>query len=262
MSVTAVYVASNRPSPDEIVTRYAGLVKRIAYHFKGRLPSCVQVEDLIQAGMIGLLDAAKHYDPTQGASFETYASIRIRGAMHDEMRVADWTPRSVHRKAREAAEAIRIVERREGREAHDAEVAVELGVSVGDFHRILTDSVGSKLLSLEDPGLVAQTPSPEESSRSAEGPGQQLESNKFREALVEAIAQLPERERLVVALYYDEELNLREIGCVLKVSESRVCQIHGQALLRLRARLQDWLDGSSAIGGKESTGKRGRTASQ
>lgn len=244
MNLPAAYAASNRLERDELLTRYAGLVKRIAYHLKGRLPSSIQVEDLIQAGMIGLLDAAKHYDPTQGASFVTYASIRIRGAMQDEVRLADWTPRSVHRKAREAAQATRTVERREGREARDVEVAAELGISLQDFHHILIDVVGSRLLSLEDPGLTAHAGGTGEARASLQGPAQQLEAYRFREALVEAIAQLPERERLVMALYYDEELNLREIGRVLNVSESRVCQIHGQALLRLRARLQDWWEGS------------------
>ena len=133
-----------------LVAQHAPLLKRIAYHLISRLPPSVQVEDLIQAGMIGLLEAAKKYDPTQGASFETYAGIRIRGAMMDEIRRSDWTPRSVHRKSRQLAEVVREIENREGREARDDEVVKALGCSADEYHHMLQDATTSRVLSLED----------------------------------------------------------------------------------------------------------------
>lgn len=226
---------------DDLVTRYAPLVKRIAYHLLNRLPPSVQADDLIQAGMIGLLEASKNYDPTQGASFDTYAGIRIRGAMLDEIRRSDWTPRSVHRKAREVAEAMRRVEQREGRDARDTEVAEVMGLSLTEYHQILLDATGCRIFSLDELTAVGEL-SAENGRVVPASPYDGLQRDSFRKALAEAIAGLPERERLVIALYYDEGFNLREIGQVLGVSESRVCQIHSQATMRLRARLGDWLD--------------------
>jgi RNA polymerase sigma factor for flagellar operon FliA len=224
---------------DEIVTRHAPLVKRIAFHLMSRLPPSVQSDDLIQAGMIGLLEASRHYDANQGASFETYAGIRIRGAMLDEIRKSDWAPRSLHRKVRQAAEAIREIERLEGRDARDSEVAEKMGITLDAYHRLLQDASGHKVFSLEE--LVAGDESITEGlGEPINGPLEDLELDEFREALARVILSLPERERLVMSLYYDEELNLREIGAVLNVSESRVCQIHSQALLRLRSRMSEW----------------------
>jgi len=191
--------------------------------------------------MIGLLEASKNYDPTQGASFDTYAGIRIRGAMLDEIRRSDWTPRSVHRKARQVAEAMRMIENRVGRDARDAEVAEVMGLSLAEYHQILLDTAGCRIFSLDELMAVGEL-SAENGRVARAGPYDGLQRGAFKKALAEAIAGLPERERLVIALYYDEELNLREIGQVLGVSESRVCQIHGQATTRLRARLGDWLN--------------------
>jgi RNA polymerase sigma factor for flagellar operon FliA len=244
MNVAAAYATRTVLDPDQVVQQYGALVKRIAHHLMGRLPASVQVEDLIQAGMLGLLDAARNFDGGHGASFETYAGTRIRGAMLDEVRRADWTPRSVHRKAREAAEAIRVIEHREGREARDAEVAGALGVSLEEYRRIQADAASCRLMSTED--LVVETGDLREDAPDLgvdpDEPLAALESEAFRRGLIEAIDALPEREKLVLSLYYEEELNLREIGAVLGVSESRVCQIHGQAMLRLRGRLKDWVD--------------------
>lgn len=247
MAHLAMYGEGKKAGQDDLVTAHAGLVKRIAYHLTNRLPPSVQVEDLIQAGMIGLLEASKNYDASQGASFETYAGIRIRGAMLDEIRRSDWTPRSVHRKARMVAEAMREIENAEGRDARDVEVAESLDISLDDYHQILADSCGARIFSYEELSEVGEVVPQRDgvSSRAhnqmAEGPLQGVEKGDFQASLGEAIASLPERERLVIALYYDEELNLREIGQVLGVSESRVCQIHSQAALRLRSRLGDWL---------------------
>lgn len=224
---------------DALVAEHLLLVKKIAYHLASRLPPSVQVEDLMQAGMVGLLEAAKQYQAVKGATFATYAGIRIRGAMLDEIRRSDWTPRSVHRKARELAAAMREVETATGRAARDQEVAEKLGVSLDDYHAAVRDAVACKVLSYDDPEWLDGNW--EAGSATGDGPAQQDERRRFEGSLAEAIEQLPERERLVLALYYDEELNLREIGAVLGVSESRVCQIHGQALVRLRSRLSGWL---------------------
>lgn len=219
-----------------LIERYAPLVKRIAYHLMGRLPRSVSVEDLMQAGLIGLIEAARHYDHRQGASFETYAGIRIRGAMLDEMRRYDWSPRSVHRKARAVATAIRAVEGREGREARDAEIAHALGISLEAYYQTLAETSTYRILGFDDAG-VDENEVTDGLWGSAGDPLGAIEASERCRLLAEAIAQLPERERLVLSLYYDDELNMKEIGEVLGVSESRICQIHAQALFRLRARL-------------------------
>ena len=240
MNGAAMYVTNPDSDSEDLVSKHAALVKRIAYHLMSRLPPSVQADDLIQAGMIGLLEASRNYDASQGASFETYAGIRIRGAMLDEIRRTDWTPRSVHRKARQVAEAVREIENQEGRDARDVEVAAKLGIDLNEYHRILQDATGCRVFSIDDGGINGdETPQPVADTHRNE-PLDSLHTDDFKSALAEAISNLPERERLVMAMYYDEELNLREIGEVLGVSESRVCQIHGQALIRLRARMTEW----------------------
>ena len=234
-----MYADARQDNGDELIRRHAPLVKRIAYHLSARLPSGVLLDDLIQSGMIGLLEAARRYDASKGASFETYAGIRIRGAMMDEIRKGDWAPRSVHRNSRRIAEAIRVVENRTGRDAQDAEVAAELGVSLEEYHASLQDSASSRLFSFEeliDNGEAVTESVGEDTLSPLEG----LQRRAFQQSLAEAIGALPERERLVLSLYYDEELNLKEIGEILSVSESRVSQILSQTMLRLRSRLADW----------------------
>ena len=182
--------------------------------------------------------AAAHFTADRGASFETYAGIRIRGAMLDALRKLDWVPRSVHRKARSAAAAIRELEAELGREARDMEVAERMGVAIDEYHRIVQNAANCRWSSLDesnDEDSIAARAADERSD-----PFRDAMDERFRTALVKAIAELPQRERLVMSLYYDEELNLKEIGAVLKVTESRVCQLHGQALVRLKARLADW----------------------
>jgi RNA polymerase sigma factor FliA len=240
MKGNAAKAAAEFASSNELVVLHEPLVKRIAYHLMSRLPASVQADDLIQAGMIGLIEASRKFDPEQGASFETYAGIRIRGAMLDEIRRTDWTPRSVHRKAREVAEAVRKIENDKGRDARDVEVANEMGISLEEYHKILQDSTGCRIFSFEDPGMLGEEGIPQ-SGRHIDQPLETLQKSDFKQGLADEIKGLPERERLVMALYYDEELNLREIGEILGVSESRVCQIHGQALIRLRARMGEWL---------------------
>ena len=240
MNAHAMYSSVQKLDRESLVKEHSDLVKRIAFHLLNRLPPSVQAEDLVQAGMIGLLEAASHYDPSRGASFETYAGIRIRGSMLDEIRRSDWTPRSVHRKAREAAEVLRKIEQRTGRDAKDTEVAKEMDITLKEYQRILAESNSARIFSVDQPDdSVAEQPS--FGSSNTTGPLEALETGDFRGALTKAISRLPGREGMVMSFYYDEELNLREIGEILGVSESRVCQIHGQALIRLRARLADHL---------------------
>jgi RNA polymerase sigma factor FliA len=242
MNLVGAYsaIAARRSPADALVERHADLVRRIAYHLAGRLPASVEVEDLIQAGMIGLLEAATNFNDGRGATFETYAGIRIRGAMIDALRKLDWAPRSVHRRAREAAAVMREIEGREGREARDAEVAAAMGISMDEYGRIVQDSAVCHVASIDDDsGSNAADVAAHDGD-----PLLDTENGALREAVGEAIANLPERERLVMSLYYDEELNLKEIGAVLGVSESRVCQLHGQALVRLRSRLRTWNSGA------------------
>ncbi len=221
------------------IERYSVLVKRIAHHLLGRLPPSVQVEDLIQAGMIGLIEAQQNYDATKGASFETYAGIRIRGAMLDDMRRGDWVPRSVHKNNREINQAIAELEGMLNRDPNDSEVAAHLGMTLDQYHSALTDINCSKLVGIEDLGVSDDAISPTDESDDS-NPFKGVADESFRKALVESIKQLPEREALVLSLYYDEELNLKEIGDVLGVSESRVSQILSQSMQRLRTKLSAW----------------------
>lgn len=239
--VTAYAACLPAQSTDALVRRHAELVKRIAYHLAGRLPASVEVADLIQSGMLGLLEAAGNYSPERGASFETYAGIRIRGAMLDALRKLDWAPRSVHRKARAAANAVRELEGETGREAQDTEIAARMGVSLDEYFKVVQDATSCHLVSLNETAGDEESPLTRMTDEKAD-PFREIVDADFRKALALAIEDLPEREKLVMSLYYDEELNLKEIGAVLKVTESRVCQLHGQALVRLKARLADWRD--------------------
>ena len=226
---------------DAQIMQHAPLVKRIAYHLLSKLPDSVQVDDLIQAGMLGLLESMKNYDSSKGASFDTYAGIRIRGSMLDEVRRCDWVPRSVYKKSRIISEAIRIIENQTGAAAKDADVAEHLCITLEEYNHILQDSSSCRVFSIEE---LAQTGDNylEESSGVAEAPLENVAREGFQKALSQAIASLPEREKLIISLYYDEELNLREIGKILNLTESRVSQISSQAVIRLRSRLSGWLD--------------------
>ena len=237
-----MYASVQSGVKEDLILQHAPLVKRIAYHLHGKLPESVLIEDLIQSGMIGLMDAIKHFDASQGASFDTYAGIRIRGAMLDEVRRSDWTPRSVHKKARMVSDAIRHIESRTGRDAKDSEVAEYLGIGLDEYGKILQDTQSCRTLSVEELTEEGDAVFRDDQPFKNE-PLNKLSGEKFNQALAEAIRSLPEREQLVVSLYYVDELNLREIGEVLNISESRVSQISSQAMLRLRARLADWREG-------------------
>ncbi len=230
---------NNQVDKASLLEHHTVLVKRIAYHLLARLPASVQVDDLIQSGMIGLFEAANNFDNSKGASFETFAGIRIRGAMLDEIRRGDWTPRSVHKNSRMISEAIKLLESELGRDVSDTEVAEKLDISLNEYHHILSEVSTGKILGIDDLGVSEDTIKFGDDCL-VDDPYQAIEQSSFKKGLVQCIKSLPEREGLVLSLYYDEELNLREIGQVLEVSESRVSQIHSQAMHRLKARMQTW----------------------
>ena len=231
----------NTPSStEEYVKKFAPLVKRIAYHLMARLPASVHVDDLIQAGLIGLMDAAENYDDAQGAQFETYAVQRIRGSMLDELRHADWLPRTVRKSLRQIDATINKLEQKNQRVPNEMEVAKEMNVELSQYQQMLLDARGHQLLYYED---LQDSDDADFFERHVAGdtgdPLQMLEDENFRKALIEAIGTLPEREKQMMGMYYEQELNLREIGEVLGVSESRVCQLHSQAVARLRVKLTE-----------------------
>lgn len=237
-----MYTASGKSDKNSILTEHAPLVKRLAYQLKARLPPSVEVDDLVQAGMIGLLDAVNRYEETHGAQFETYAIQRIRGAMLDELRSSDWLPRGVRQNMRKIENAMNELQQRLGRPPMETEVAKHLKLSLSDYQELLGESGGHQLLYYED---FHDSETKEHfldhfcvDERSGD-PLQDLLHGDFREAVIYAINALPEREKLLMGLYYEQELNLKEIGAVMGVSESRVSQLHSQAVARLRASLRE-----------------------
>ncbi|MCL4104549.1 UNVERIFIED_CONTAM: hypothetical protein GTU68_047511 [Idotea baltica] len=234
MGATTAYEENQTGSIDDVVREYLPLVKKIGLHLVARLPSEVELDDLMQVGMIGLIQARESYDASLGASFSTFAGIRIKGAMLDEVRRNDWVPRSVQQKIKKVSHAIREAEARLGRSVTDSEIADELGMPLPEYHDISRELVHSRMTSLDH----VETES--ESGELSLSAGH--EDVKFKEGLVRAIKALPEREMMMMSLYYGDELNLKEIGEVMGVSESRVSQIHGQALARVRTRMHEWLE--------------------
>lgn len=224
------------------VADYAHLVKRLAYQLAARLPSSVEIDDLVQAGMMGLLDAFNYYDETQGAQFETYATQRIRGAMLDELRDADWAPRSVRKHARDIEKAIHALQQRLGKSPSEQQIAGELGLPLEEYQQMLADARGHLLVHYEDFENDEGEPVAFTLPDHRPTPFQVLLDDAMRETLVRGISELPEREKMVMAMYYQDDLNLKEIGAVLGVSESRVCQLHSQAILRLRSKMKDWVE--------------------
>lgn len=240
MDVVAAYGTANQQAQEALLKLHATMVKRIAFHLLARLPPSVQLDDLLQAGMMGLLEAARHYDETKGATFETYAGIRIRGYMLDEVRRNDWVPRSVYRNARMISGAVKAVENRLGRVAKDSEIADELGLSLDEYFDFLQESSGSQLYGFDDMGVTDDTMTGGNTVVSE--PHVNVMREDTRHHLAHIIDGLPHTERLVLSLYYERDLNLKEIGEVLGVSESRVSQIHTQATLRIKSRLPEKQD--------------------
>ena len=238
MNTYSAAALTSSDSRDDLITNNIALVKRIAYYLSTQLPNSIELDDLIQAGMIGLLEAASHYDSSHGASFDTYAGIRIRGAILDEVRRKDWTPRSVYRKQREVSEMIRSIEAETGKPAEAVDVARGLGLSIEEYHAIISDGAGCKLFSLDSALEDSESVGIQPKSATA-SPEQVVDEDQQRQAIASAVQKLTEREQMVLSLYYEQELNLKEIGEVLGVSESRVCQIHSQAAMRIRSMLTD-----------------------
>lgn len=239
-NVNAMYTANGLSDKEQCLKEYAPLVKRIAHHMMVKLPSSVEVDDIIQAGMMGLLDAAGRYDELRGAQFETYAAQRIRGAMLDELRGADWLPRSLRRDMRRIEAAIHRLQQTFGRAPAESEIAKELGVSLPEYQQMLLEARGAQLVYYEDfHGEDDEDFFDRHEAGDNANPMALLQDERFRSALIKAIDGLPERERLMMALHYEQDLNLREIGEVMGVTESRVCQLHSQAVARLRG----WLKG-------------------
>ena len=219
---------------DELIKNNTLMVKRIAYHLLTHLPYSIQVDDLIQAGLLGLLEAGKHYDSSKGASFETYATIRIRGYMLDEVRRNEWVPRSVYRNSRLVNEAIKAVENRLGRDAKDNEIADELHLDLEEYYQLVQDAVGSHLYGFEDLGVNEEVIKGENGT--SYEPHIQVLQEDMASHLAAMVKTLKPKERMVIALYYERDLNLKEIGDVLEVSESRISQILTQAMSRLRTK--------------------------
>lgn len=226
------------------ITQYAPMVRKIAGILISRLPASIELDDLIQVGIIGLIDAARQFDPSQGVLFETFASQRVRGAMLDELRREDWLPRQTRRHAKQIEEAISQLEQRFGRSPLESEIADKLDLSLSEYQELLGECKGLSLLHFDDftdedgDGINGLS---NVIDHSAPDPLTNLSDGAFRDALIGAIGDLPERDQLVMALYYEQELNLKEIGAVLGVSESRVSQLHSQAVVRLRVKMKDWL---------------------
>ncbi len=236
-----MYATTGRLDKQTAIKTYAPLVRRMAHHMLARLPANVEIDDIIQAGLIGLMDAVGRYEDSQGAQFETYATQRIKGAMLDELRAADWLPRSVRKTQRQIEAAVTKLQHALKRQPSDVEIARQLGISVEDYHDMLGDAKGLQLVHYEDFGgddeenfLDRHCP-----DTSLE-PSERVADSRFRAALVGAIDQLPERERNLMGMYYEQDMNFREIGAVLGVTESRVCQLHTQAVARLRGQLKAW----------------------
>lgn len=235
-----MYNAAGVINKQRPVAEFAPLVKRIANHMVAKLPSNIEVDDLIQVGMIGLMDALSRYEEAPGAQFETYAAQRIRGAMLDELRQADWLPRGARKSMRQIEAAVHALQQRLGRSPLEAEIASELKVPLADYQEMLLEARGTQLIHYEDFMEDGDDDFLERNcANSNPDPLANLLDDNLRKVLIGAISDLPEREKMMMGLYYEQELNFKEIGAVLGVSESRICQIHNQAVARLRAKLKE-----------------------
>ena len=239
-----MYTATGRSEKyekNDLLTQYMPMVKRLAHHLMGRLPPSVEEDDMVQAGMIGLLDAISRYDEAQSAQFEAYAIQRIRGSMLDELRQSDWMPRSARQSMRKIEKAIGVLQHQLGRQPKGSEIAASMKIPLAEYQAMLGDARGHQLLYFEDFGESEEDDSflDKQSSNEASMPLPQLLDANLRACIIAGIEGLPEREKLLMSLYYEEELNLREISEVFGVTEARVCQLHGQAIARIRSKLKE-----------------------
>lgn len=236
-----MYTAKGQLDHDALIRQYSPLVRRLAHHMMAKLPPSIQVDDLIQVGLIGLSEALTRYETTHGAQFETFATQRIRGAMIDELRENDWMPRSSRKNQKEIEAALHRLEHRLGRSPSESEIADELGLSLADYQTLLGKVQGTQLVYLED---MAGGSEGEDSFLDRHmldidaDPLELLRNHRLRQSLVDAIKNLPEREQYIMSMYYEQDMNLKEIAAVLGVTESRVCQLHSQSIARLRAKMR------------------------
>lgn len=237
-----MYTVKGKADKDYLLEEHMPLVKRLAHQMKAKLPPSVEVDDLVQAGMMGLLDAINRYEETHGAQFETYAVLRIRGAMLDELRSSDWMPRSTRQNMRKVEAAMNALQQKLGRPPSESEVAKSLKIPLAEYQDLLSDGSGHQLVYYED--FHDEDGNDSFLDRYAvddSDPLRALLETDFRQAVIDAIEALPPREKILMGLYYEEELNLKEIGAVMGVSESRVSQLHTQAVARLRSTLREKL---------------------
>ncbi len=237
-----MYNAKGRTDNNAMLKQYSPLVRRLAHQMIAKLPANVEIDDLIQVGMIGLHDALGRFDAAQGVQFETFATQRIRGAMLDELRGSDWMSRGNRRQQRNIEAAVHRLEQKLGRAPHESEIAAEMGIPLTEYQELLGKVRGTQLVYLEDlsgdegdDDYLERHVGTEEAN-----PMAMLQDLRMRTALVEAIKNLPEREQYVMSMYYEHDMNLKEIAAVLKVTESRVCQLHSQSIARLRVKLREW----------------------
>ena len=237
-----MYTAKGRLDVNAMLKQYSPLVRRLAHQMIAKLPANVEIDDLIQVGMIGLTDALSRFDAAQGVQFETFATQRIRGAMLDELRGNDYLSRSIRKHQRSIEAAVHKLEQRLGRAPQESEIAAEMGMSLADYQDLLGKVRGTQLVYLED--MSGDEGDNDFLDRhvgdETVNPLAQLQDHRMRAALVEAIKTLPEREQYVMSMYYEHDMNLKEIAAVLKVTESRVCQLHSQCIARLRVKLREW----------------------
>ena len=237
-----MYTAKGQLDVNSMLKQYSPLVRRLAPQMIAKLPANVELDDLIQVGMIGLSDALSRFDAAQGVQFETFATQRIRGAMLDELRGNDWMSRGDRRHQRSIEAAVHKLEQRHGRAPSEGEIAREMGLSLTDYQELLGKVRGTQLIYLED--MSGDEGDDDYLDRHITdvdaNPMARLQDQRMREALVEAIKHLPEREQFVMSMYYEQDMNLKEIAAVLKVTESRVCQLHSQSIARLRVKLREW----------------------
>jgi RNA polymerase sigma factor for flagellar operon FliA len=237
-----MYTRKGRLEGESMLRQYGSLVRKLAHQMMAKLPANVEIDDLIQVGMIGLNDALMRYDPAQGVQFETFATQRIRGAMIDELRGSDWMSRGDRKSQREIEAAVHRLEHRLGRSPSESEIAAEMGLSLNVYQELLDKVRGTQLIYLEDMGAAddAEDFLERHVADKAADPLSQLGDLRMRQALVKAIENLPEREQYVMSMYYEHDMNLKEIAAVLGVTESRVCQLHSQSIARLRAKMKAW----------------------
>ena len=228
---------------EEVIKRYSPMIKYVANRIAMRLPPHIEVDDLISVGVLGLMDAITKYDSSRGAKFKTYAEFRVRGAILDELRAMDWVPRSIRQKASNVDKVVQSLQAKLSRAPEDEEVAKEMGLSLGQFHDTLNETKSIPIFSLEDLGIAKESGEQQSlldclAGKADADPQTQIRLIELKEIIAKAIDALPEKERLMVSLYYYEELTMKEIGAVLEITESRVSQIHSKAVYRLRTKLK------------------------